>query len=49
MPWNSLQNPGQALSHAVLLWLYPVSFFFSFLLYTDAGSTFFILLCYALA
>ncbi|CAN0527599.1 unnamed protein product, partial [Laminaria digitata] len=43
------QNAGQALSHAISLWLYPVSFYFSFLLYTDAGGTFFILFCYALA
>ncbi|CAN0485688.1 unnamed protein product, partial [Ectocarpus sp. 12 AP-2014] len=41
--------PGKALAHALLLWLYPVSFFFSFLLYTDTGATFFVLLCYLLA
>lgn len=43
------QGPGKALAHAILLWLFPVPFFFSFLLYTDPGATFFILLCYLLA
>ena len=43
------QAPGKALAHALLLWLYPVSFFFSFLFYTDPGATFFVLLCYLLA
>lgn len=46
---NRAQAPGKALAHALLLWLYPVSFFFSFLLYTDTGATFFVLLCYLLA
>eukprot|EP00903_Cladosiphon_okamuranus_P013487 g12562.t1 len=41
--------PAKALAHALLLWLYPVSFFFSFLFYTDPGATFFALLCYLLA
>ncbi|CAM9136447.1 unnamed protein product [Pylaiella littoralis] len=41
--------PGKALAHALLLWLYPVSLFFSFLFYTDPGATFFALLCYLLA
>lgn len=43
------QSPGKALAHAIFLWLYPISFFFSFLLYTDPGGTFFVLLCYLLA
>ncbi|CAM9441407.1 unnamed protein product, partial [Choristocarpus tenellus] len=42
-------SPSKALAHAIALWLYPVGFFFGFLFYTDAGSTFFILLCYLLA
>lgn len=42
-------SPRKALAHAIFLWLYPVSFFFSFLLYTDTGGTFFLLLCYLLA
>ncbi|CAM9531350.1 unnamed protein product [Scytosiphon promiscuus] len=41
--------PRKALAHALLLWLYPVSFFFSFLFYTDPGATFLVLLCYLLA
>lgn len=45
----TFQAPGKALAHALLLWLYPVSFFFSFLFYTDPGATFFVLLCYLLA
>ncbi|CAM9395326.1 unnamed protein product, partial [Discosporangium mesarthrocarpum] len=42
-------STAKALGHATVLWLYPVSFFFGFLYYTDMGSTFFILLCYLLA
>lgn len=47
--FRAFQAPGKALAHALLLWLYPVSFFFSFLFYTDPGATFFALLCYLLA
>lgn len=34
----------QRLLHTMLICLYPVHFFFAFLFYTDAGSTFFVLL-----
>ncbi|KAG5185405.1 alpha-2-glucosyltransferase Alg10 [Tribonema minus] len=34
---------NQAAAHAATMWLYPSSFFFTFLFYTDPGSTFFVL------
>ncbi|CAN0426639.1 unnamed protein product, partial [Hapterophycus canaliculatus] len=40
--------PGKALGHALLLWLYPASFFFSSLFNTDPGATFLVLLRYLL-
>jgi alpha-1,2-glucosyltransferase len=43
------KGSADAWAHAAALWLYPPSFFFTFLFYTDPGSTFFVLLSYLLA
>ncbi|CAM9878002.1 unnamed protein product [Chrysoparadoxa australica] len=42
-------SSDKASVQAVVLWLYPPAYFFTFLFYTDPGSTFFILLAYCLA
>ncbi|ORX50502.1 hypothetical protein DM01DRAFT_1324915 [Hesseltinella vesiculosa] len=40
-------HPGHSsTSYALVLWLFPLSFFYYFLYYTDTGSTFFVALSY---
>eukprot|EP00053_Salpingoeca_punica_P017200 m.164890 g.164890 ORF g.164890 m.164890 type:complete len:448 (-) comp17144_c3_seq2:924-2267(-) len=42
-------SPGAAWLHALVVCLFPLLFFFSFLYYTDVGSTLLVLSCYYLA
>ncbi|KAJ0401978.1 hypothetical protein ATCC90586_008915 [Pythium insidiosum] len=42
-------NDRNAMLHALMIIMFPVLFFFSFLFYTDMGATFYVLLMYYLA
>ena len=46
---NKNFNSGKALFNALVLSIFPVLYFFSFLYYTDPGSTFFVLTMYLIS
>ncbi|TYZ62605.1 hypothetical protein PybrP1_002365 [[Pythium] brassicae (nom. inval.)] len=45
----TVRGDGHCLAHALMVVAFPVHFFFTFLFYTDAGASFFVLLMYFFA